>query len=87
MEEIKWLNWEEYLDADNNTYYQALGISRPEGRSCFRIMKKLKNNKIVFIEASDPDLCLDTRSFILEEWDNLYDAKYDMNRHYQQLIK
>lgn len=82
------LKWEEYYDDDDNTYYEAVGMAFEEGDVFhYRIRRKLRFNKILFTEDSDPELLLDPKSIWREEWTHLEDAKYEMNRHYQELMK
>ena len=77
------LEWEEYYDDDDNTYWEAIGMSDEEGGTYeYRIRQKLKNNSIVFIEDSSPELWLDPRSYYREEWSNIESAKYDIYREY-----
>jgi hypothetical protein len=82
-----WLKWEENRDEHGNTYWESTVLST-WGVHCYRICQKLINNKIKFIESSDDKLLLDSRYIdFREEWTNIGDAMYDMERHYQEFLK
>jgi len=72
--------WEEYYDADGNIYWKARYYY-----SYFCINQKLKNNKIVFVEDSAPELWIDKYAAHREQWISLEGAKYDMYRHFLEL--
>lgn len=82
------LDWEEYYDNDDNTYWEAVAMSDEEsGTYVYRIRQKLQNNRIIFIEDSDPELWIDPKSFYREEWINLQGAKYDCYREHKLTLK
>lgn len=82
------LNWEEYYDDNDNMYWEAVGISdEHSGTYVYRIRQKLKNNRILFVEDSDEELLIDSRSRFREEWITLQGAKYDLYREYKLITK
>lgn len=79
------LIWNTKKDLDDNSFFEAIGMSSEEGDTFYyRIRKKLLSDKIIYIEDSDPKLLLDYRSPRREEWFFLEDAKYEMGRHFQK---
>lgn len=82
-----WLKWDEYYDDNDNTFWESRAISDEYGEIYFyRIVQKLIGNKILFFEASSPELWIDYRSPNREEWSTLEEAKRDMEGHFKGVL-
>lgn len=73
--------WNQKYDENGNTIWEAKCYE-----FVYRILKKLKNDKIVYYEDSSPCLWLCKYSPYREEWDNIDNAKYDMYRHFLNIM-
>lgn len=69
-----------------NVEYDYFGnrewVAYIDGSGVYRIIQRLKNDKIIYVEASSSELWIDKYSTYREEWFNLEDAKYEMYRSY-----
>jgi hypothetical protein len=75
------MKWEIYTDENNNTFWEC-PVCIKGVLLYYRIVQKLKNNTIIYVEKSSDELLLDRTYRVREEWKTSYDAKYDLYRHY-----
>ena len=80
-----YLNWK--LCRDENRNYYWIAPSKYDNLY-YKIVQRLENNKIVYVEDSHESLWLDYRSPYRERWDDKHRAMRDMDSHFQtSLIK
>lgn len=53
------------------------------GEGHYRIVQRLKNNQIMYVEMSSSSLWIDKYSAYRDEWFNLEAAKHEMYMHYK----